>query len=74
MLRGALSNTKKRELATALYISKMKGFTSDLAAVGRMISDIKMKEYILTDYDGDYNTLFTSVNTNPANTFGDACT
>jgi hypothetical protein len=35
MLRGALANTKKNDLAVAQFISKMRGFASELAAAGK---------------------------------------
>jgi histone deacetylase 1/2 len=73
MLRAALTNTKKRELTAAVYIAKMKGFASELAAAGRVISDIELKEYLLAGLAGEYNALVASINANPATSSAGVC-
>jgi hypothetical protein len=55
MLRAALINTKKTGLTAAVYIAKMIGFTTELAAAGRIISDIELKEYLLAGLGKEYN-------------------
>jgi hypothetical protein len=72
MLRAALTNTKKKDLA-AVYIANMKGFSSELAAAGRVISDIELKEYLLAGLAGEYNALVASINANPATSTADVC-
>ncbi|KAK1648593.1 hypothetical protein QYE76_066398 [Lolium multiflorum] len=44
MLRGALANTKKNDLTVAQFISKMRGFASELAAAGKIVDDDELKE------------------------------
>jgi hypothetical protein len=38
-LRGALTNTKKLDMIAQQYITKMKGFASELAAAGKTVDD-----------------------------------
>jgi hypothetical protein len=45
-LRTALNNTKKKEMTTEQYISKMSSFCSELAAAGKIIDDEEMIGYI----------------------------
>jgi hypothetical protein len=73
MLRAALANTKKLELTALVFISKMKGFASELAAAGRVISDEEINEYVLPGLDGEYNAIVASVNANPSTSFADVC-
>ena len=74
MLRAALINTKKRDMSASQFISKMKGFASELAATGRIIDDEELKEYILGGLDAqEYTSLVTSVNANPSTTLQDLC-
>jgi hypothetical protein len=65
ILRDALTNTKKRGLTAAVYITKMKGFASELAVAGRVTSDSELKEYLLTGLGKEYNGLVASINANP---------
>ena len=65
MLHGALSNTKKNELSIVQYITKMKGFASELSAAGKKVDDDAMKDYILNGLDGDYNPIVASINSVP---------
>jgi hypothetical protein len=73
MLRAGLTNTKKRDLTAGVYIAKMKGFSSELAAAGRVISDVELKEYILAGLGSDYNAIVAAVNANPSTTSADVC-
>lgn len=73
MLRTALTNTKKRDLTATVYINKMKGFASELAAAGRIVSDEELKEYLLAGLHGEYNGLVTTVNAIPTTTSADVC-
>jgi hypothetical protein len=56
-----------------VYITKMKGFSSELAAAGRVISDVELKEYILAGLGSDYNAIVAAVNANPSTTSADVC-
>jgi hypothetical protein len=73
MLRGALSNTRKGDLTADVYITKMKGFVSELAAAGKIVDDDELKGHILNGLDGLYNALVTSVNAIPSTTLNDMC-
>jgi hypothetical protein len=73
MLRAALVNTKKLDMTATAFISKMKGYASELAAAGRVISDEELKEYLLAGLDGEYNPIVAAANANPATSFTDVC-
>jgi hypothetical protein len=45
-LRTSLNNTKKKEMTTEQYLSKMNGFRSKLPAGGKLIEDEEMISYI----------------------------
>jgi hypothetical protein len=51
----------------------MKDFATELAAAGRVISDIELKEYLLAGLGKEYNGLVASINTNPATTAAGVC-
>ncbi|KAK1617831.1 hypothetical protein QYE76_023348 [Lolium multiflorum] len=61
-LRGALSSTKKLELSASVFFAKMKGFASELAAVGKPVPEDEMIGYIVGGLDGSYNDVAASVN------------
>ncbi|KAK1617847.1 hypothetical protein QYE76_023364 [Lolium multiflorum] len=63
-LRGALSSTKKLELSASVFFAKMKGFASELAAVGKPVPEDEMIGYIVGGLDGSYNDVAASVNGN----------
>uniref|UniRef100_A0ACD5TU89 Uncharacterized protein n=1 Tax=Avena sativa TaxID=4498 RepID=A0ACD5TU89_AVESA len=65
-LRGALNNTKKNELTVAQFFATMKGFSSELAAAGKVVEEDEMVGYIINGLDARYNDLVSSVNGNPA--------
>ena len=73
MLRDALANTKKNELSITQYITKMKGFASELSAAGKKVDEDEMKDYILNGLDGDYNPVVASINSVPSTTLNDMC-
>jgi hypothetical protein len=72
-LRGALTNTKKLDLTAQQFLSKMKGFASELAAAGKKVDDDELKDYILNGLDGSYNPLVASINAVPSTTLNDMC-
>ena len=60
-------------MTAAQFISKMKGFTSELAAAGKKVDDDELKDYILNGLDGDYNPIVASSQANPAMKLNDTC-
>ncbi|RLN35346.1 uncharacterized protein C2845_PM03G10830 [Panicum miliaceum] len=60
-LRIALANTKKGNLSATEYFTKMKGFSDEMAAAGRSITDDELVEYILTGLPAEYESLVTSL-------------
>ena len=73
MLRGALTNTKKNDMIALQFITKIKGFASELAASGKKVDEDELKDYILNGLDGDYNPLVASVNAIPSTSLSDMC-
>ncbi|KAK1696039.1 hypothetical protein QYE76_012736 [Lolium multiflorum] len=71
MLRGALANTKKLELTVPQFISKMRGFASELAAAGKIVDDDELKGYILGGLQGPYTPFVASMNATPNTTLTD---
>ena len=71
MMRGALANTKKLSMTAQQFITKMKGFASELAAVGKKVDDDELKDYILNGLDGDFNPIVASINYVPSTTLQD---
>ena len=72
-LRGALINTKKQDMTALQFITKMKGFASELAAAGKKVDDDELRDYILNGLDGTFNPLVASINANPSTTLNDMC-
>jgi hypothetical protein len=72
-LRGALINTKKLDLTAQQYITKMKGFASELAAAGKAVDDDELKDYILNGLDRSFNHLVSAINAVPSMTLTDMC-
>ncbi|KAK1685202.1 hypothetical protein QYE76_046050 [Lolium multiflorum] len=65
-LRGELSHTKKLSLTADQYYTKMRGFASELYALGKHVEDDELLGYLLLGLDkGEYNALITTVNGNP---------
>jgi hypothetical protein len=62
-LRSQLNDTKKLSLSADDYFTKMKGFASELAAVGKPLDDDELVGYLLRGLDKDhYNSLITNIN------------
>jgi hypothetical protein len=55
------------------YITKIKGFVSELAATGKRVDNDELKGYILNGLDGEYNPLVASINAVPSTTLNDMC-
>jgi hypothetical protein len=51
-LRGALNSTKKGTLTVAKYFAKMKGFRSELVALGKEVDEGELVGYIVNGLDG----------------------
>jgi hypothetical protein len=51
-LRGALNSTKKGTLTVAKYFAKMKGFSSELVALGKEVDEGELVGYIVNGLDG----------------------
>jgi hypothetical protein len=73
MLRSSLSNTKKLYKTASQFITLMKGFAYELAAIWKKVDDDELKGYILADLDGEYTSLVSSVNAVPTTTLNDMC-
>ncbi|KAK1698168.1 hypothetical protein QYE76_014865 [Lolium multiflorum] len=73
MLRGALVNTKKNELTVPQFLSKMRGFASELAAAGKVVDDDELKGYILGGLQGPYTPFVASMNATPNTSLTDMC-
>jgi hypothetical protein len=57
-LCAALSNTKKLNTTTDQYVTKMKGFATELVTAGRTIDDDELRDHILNGLDKEYNPVF----------------
>jgi hypothetical protein len=57
-LRVALAKTRKDNMTTAAFFTKMKGFADELASAGRPIDEEELVEYLLAGLDDTYNPLF----------------
>ncbi|KAK1695131.1 hypothetical protein QYE76_011828 [Lolium multiflorum] len=68
-LRSQLNDTKKLSMSADDYFTKMKGFASELAAVGKPLDDDELVGYLLRGLDKDhYNSLITNINGKPDTT------
>ncbi|KAM0877932.1 hypothetical protein ACQ4PT_035216 [Festuca glaucescens] len=72
-LRGALTNTKKQDMTAQQFITKMKGYASELAAAGKPVDDDELKDYILNGLDGNFNALVAAINDVPSTSLNDMC-
>jgi hypothetical protein len=54
-LQGALQNAKKNEMTPTNFFTKMKGFASKLAAIGKPVDEDELVGFILNGLDGSYN-------------------
>jgi hypothetical protein len=68
-LRSQLNDTKKLPMSADDYFTKMKGFTSELAAVGKPLDKDELVGHLLHGLDKDhYNSLIMNVNGKPDTT------
>ncbi|KAK1697568.1 hypothetical protein QYE76_014265 [Lolium multiflorum] len=63
-LRVALAKTRKENMTTAAFFTKMKGLADELAAAGRPIDEEELVEYLLAGLDESYNPLFAAIGVN----------
>jgi hypothetical protein len=64
--RVSLARTRKENLTTVQYFTKMKGFADELAAAGRPLDEEELVEYLLAGLDESYNALFVAIGINSA--------
>ncbi|XP_071680405.1 uncharacterized protein [Lolium perenne] len=68
-LREQLNDTKKLTMTADQYYTKMRGFASELTALGKPIEDDEFLGYLLHGLDKtEYNSLITTVNGNHGTT------
>jgi hypothetical protein len=68
-LRSQLNDTKKLAMSADDYFTKMKGFASELAAVGKPLDEDELVGHLLRGLDKDhYNSLITNINGKPDTT------
>jgi hypothetical protein len=68
-LRGELNDTRKLSMTADQYYTKMKGFASELPALGKPIENDELLGYLLHGLDKvEYNSLITMINANPGTT------
>jgi hypothetical protein len=71
-LREKLNDTKKLTMKADQYYTKMKGFASELSALGKPVGDDELLGYLLHGLDKvEYNSLITSVHGNSSTTIDD---
>jgi hypothetical protein len=71
-LREKLNDTKKLTMTADQYYTKMKGFASELSALGKPVGDDELLGYLLHGLDKvEYNSLITSVHGNLSTTIDD---
>ncbi|XP_071680324.1 uncharacterized protein [Lolium perenne] len=57
----ALANTKKLQMTTSEFLSKMQGFADDLIAAGDPLTNRQLVSYILAGLGSDYNALVAAL-------------
>jgi hypothetical protein len=57
----ALANTKKLQMTTFEFLSKMQGFADELVAAGHPLHDRQLVSYILAGLGADYNALVAAL-------------
>jgi hypothetical protein len=55
----ALATTKKQQLSTTDYYTKMCQYTDELAAMGAPLHNDELIAYLLAGLDEEYNSVFT---------------
>jgi hypothetical protein len=70
--REKLNDTNKTTMTADQYYTKMKGFASELSALGKPVGEDELLGYLLHSLDKvEYNSLVTSVNGNSNTTLDD---
>ncbi|KAK1611309.1 hypothetical protein QYE76_034982 [Lolium multiflorum] len=72
-LRDSLTSTKKQDMTAQQFITKMKGYASELSAAGKPVDDDELKDYILNGLDGNFNALAAAINDVPSTSLSDMC-
>ncbi|KAK1681269.1 hypothetical protein QYE76_042117 [Lolium multiflorum] len=57
----ALANTKKLQMTTAEFLTKMQGFADELVSAGHPLQDRQLVSYILVGLGGGYNSLVAAL-------------
>ncbi|XP_071683228.1 uncharacterized protein [Lolium perenne] len=57
----SLANTKKLQMTTSEFLSKMQGFAVELIAAGHPLTDRQLVSYILAGLGSDYNALVAAL-------------
>ncbi|KAK1644341.1 hypothetical protein QYE76_062146 [Lolium multiflorum] len=57
----ALANTKKLQMTTAEFLTKMQGFADELVSAGHPLPDRQLVSYILAGIGGGYNSLVAAL-------------
>ncbi|XP_071678482.1 uncharacterized protein [Lolium perenne] len=57
----SLANTKKLQMTTSEFMSKMQGFADELIAAGHPLTDRQLVSYILAGLGADYNALVAAL-------------
>jgi hypothetical protein len=60
-LRTSLANTKKLNMTTATYLTKMQGFVDELAMAGCPVSTREHVSFVLAGLGGSYNALVAAL-------------
>ena len=60
-LRIAITTTKKGNMSSTSFISKMKSLGDELAAAGRPVTDPEMVDYVLAGLDRDYDPVVAAI-------------
>ena len=72
-IHGALINRKKLDMTAEQYITKMKGFASELATAGKIVDDDELKDYIMNGLDSSYNGFVAALKVVPSTFLNDMC-
>ncbi|KAK1604126.1 hypothetical protein QYE76_027799 [Lolium multiflorum] len=57
----ALANTKKLQMTTSEFLTKMQGFADELVSAGHPLQDRQLVSYILAGLGGGYNSLVAAL-------------
>jgi uncharacterized protein YaaN involved in tellurite resistance len=59
--RMALANTRKGNSSIVDYLAKMQGLTNNMPAVGKLLDDEDLVQYILAGLDEEYDSVVNSI-------------